>query len=80
MELIASQETGIVMFHLRDDVLCWFWFLDYFKNQRTVSSGSLSKNQNQRTTGPGYFKNLKRTGSFQERISQVSKAVIWPVI
>jgi hypothetical protein len=31
MELIASQETGIVMFHLRDDVLCWFWFLDYFK-------------------------------------------------
>jgi hypothetical protein len=31
------------MFHLRDDVLCWFWFLDYFKNQRTVSSGSLSK-------------------------------------
>lgn len=43
MELIGSQETGIVMFHVRDDVLCWFWFLDYFKNQRTVSSGSLSK-------------------------------------
>jgi hypothetical protein len=69
MELIASQETGRVMFHRRDDVLCWFWFLDYFSNLRTVSSGSLSKNQNQRTTGPGYFKTLKRTGSFQERIS-----------
>jgi len=84
MEVIASKETGIVMFHLRDDVLCWFWFwfwfLDYFKNQRTVSSGSLSENQNQRTTGPGYFKNLKRTGSFQERISHVRPAVICPVI
>jgi hypothetical protein len=80
MELIASQETGIVMFHLRDDVLGWFWFLEYFKNQRTVSSGSLSKNQNQRTTDPGYLKTLKRTGSFQERITHLWPAVIWPVI
>ncbi len=32
------------------------------------------------TTGPGYFKNLERTGSFQERISHLWPAVLWPVI
>jgi hypothetical protein len=30
-------------------------------------SGYVKKNQNQRTAGFGYFKNLKRTAGFHER-------------
>jgi hypothetical protein len=47
---------------------CWFWFSNQFQIQRTISSSSLKK-QNQRTTDPGYFKNLKGPVVFMKELS-----------
>jgi len=52
-----------------------FWFLKYFKQENCWFKAFEKKNQNQRTVGAGYFKNLKYLLVFMKELK-----VFWVVI
>jgi hypothetical protein len=52
-----------------------FWFFKYFKQENCWFKAFEKKNQNQRTVGGGYFKNLKYLLVFMKELK-----VFWAVI
>jgi hypothetical protein len=62
---VEEQRQTVIWNYKEPSVLVFI----LFQNQRIASFGSLTTYQNERTVGPGYFKNLKEPMVFMKELA-----------